>query len=58
MVGSPEKLNLFKLDGDMLRLDLELEAHLGSTLQPRDVLILEKGNRMPDGRLEAIREAL
>ena len=58
LVGSPEKLNLFTLQGDVVRLDLEIEAHLGSTLRAGDVLILEKGNRIPDERLGAIRDAL
>jgi hypothetical protein len=57
LVGSPEKLNLFTLTGDVVRLDLEIEAHLGSTLNARDILILEKGNRLDDARLEAIRQA-
>ena len=34
IVGSPERLNLFTLEGDLLRLDLDLEAHIPSTLQP------------------------
>ena len=55
IVGSPERLNLFTIDNDLLRLDLELEAHLGSTLQPSSWLILEKGNSVPDGRLDTIR---
>ena len=44
--------------GDVLRLDLEIEAHLGSTLQPADTIILEKGNRMPEDRLRAIQAAV
>jgi hypothetical protein len=55
LVGSPEKLNLFTLDGDVIRLDLEVEAHLGSTLHADDILILEKGNRVFDSRLAAIK---
>ena len=42
IIGSPERLNLFTIEGDLLRVDLDLEAHLGSTLQPSSVLILEK----------------
>lgn len=55
LVGSPLRLNLFSLDGNVVRLDLEVEAHLGSTLHPGDVLILEKGNRIEPARLEAVR---
>ena len=44
--------------GDVLRLDLEIEAHLGSTLQPSDTIILEKGNRISDDRLRAIQAAV
>ena len=58
LVGSPQRLNLFNLEGDIVRLDLEIEAHLGSTLRPGDVLILEKGNRMEDARLAAIKAAV
>ena len=55
LVGSPERLNLFTLDrGDVVRLDLEVEAHMGSTLNPGDTLILEKGNRLLPERLQAI----
>ena len=57
LVGSPEKLNLFTLEGDVVRLDLEIEAHLGSTLHAGDILVLEKGNRMDDTRLAQIRAA-
>ena len=32
LVGSPERLNLFTLDGDVLRLDLELEARCRAAL--------------------------
>ena len=35
-----------------------LEAHLGSTLHAGDCLILEKGNRLPPERLQAIRAAV
>jgi len=56
MVGSPERLNLFTVEGDMLRLDLDLEAHLGSTLRQHSWIILEKGNRVPAERLSAIQE--
>ena len=51
LVGSPERLNLFTVEGDVVRLDLEIEAHLGSTLQPRDTLIVEKGNRLEAAQL-------
>ena len=57
LVGSPERLNLFTLDNDVVRLDLEIEAHLGSTLRAGDVLVLEKGNRLDEARLQAIRVA-
>uniref|UniRef100_A0A7S0L6P7 Uncharacterized protein n=1 Tax=Coccolithus braarudii TaxID=221442 RepID=A0A7S0L6P7_9EUKA len=57
LVGSPGKINLFTLDGDVLRLDLELEAHLGSTLHPSSVLILEKGNRLSDERIACVKAA-
>ena len=36
--------------------DLDLEAHLGSTLRPNSWVILEKGNRVDAERLFAIRE--
>ena len=55
LVGSPERLNLFTLEGDVVRLDLEIEAHMGSTLHAGDTLILEKGNRLEATRLEAVR---
>ena len=58
LAGSPEKLNLFTLDGDMVRLDLEIDAHVGSTLRAGDLLLLEKGNRVPANRLEAVRRLL
>ena len=58
LIGSPEKVNLFNLDGDIVRLDLEIEAHLGSTLHAGDVLILEKGNRLLDARIGAIKAAV
>merc|ERR1712087_565948 len=57
LVGSPDRLNLFTIDGDVLRLDLELEAHLGSTLHPSSVLILEKGNRISDERIASVKVA-
>jgi hypothetical protein len=57
LAGSPEKLNLFTLDGDVVRLDLEIEAHLGSTLHAGDVLVLEKGNQLDPARAQAIRNA-
>ena len=56
IVGSPERLNLFTVEGDLLRVDLDLEAHLGTTLQPNAWVILEKGNRVDEGRLSAIRQ--
>ena len=55
LVGSPERLNLFTLEGDVVRLDLEIEAHMGSTLHAGDTLILEKGNRLDAARLDAVR---
>ena len=58
MAGSPERLNLFTSDGDVLRLDLDIDAHLGGTLHPSSVLILEKGNRIADDRLETIKRAV
>ena len=57
IVGSPERLNLFTLEGDILRLDLDLEAHIPSTLQAHSWVILEKGNRIDEVRLTAIRQA-
>ena len=56
IVGSPERLNLFTSEGDLLRVDLDLEAHLGTTLQPNSMLILEKGNRVEPERLANIQE--
>lgn len=58
LAGSPEKLNLFTVDGELIRLDLEVEAHLGSTLYPGALLLLEKGNRVPDERLQAVKQVL
>ena len=40
-----------------VRLDLDLEAHIPSTLQPESWAILEKGNRVDEVRLAAIRQA-
>ena len=57
IVGSPERLNLFTEEGDLLRVDLDLEAHMGSTLQADSWLILEKGNRIAPDRMASIREA-
>ena len=57
LVGSPDRLNLFTLDGDLLRLDLDLEAHIPSTLQPNTWVILEKGNRVAPERLASVRAA-
>eukprot|EP00966_Prymnesium_polylepis_P063573 1474699-Prymnesium_polylepis.1 len=55
LVGSPERLNIFTLEGDVLRLDLEIEAHIGSTLRAGDTIILEKGNRLSEERLNFVR---
>ena len=57
LVGSPDRINLFTLDGDMLRTDLELEAHIPSTLQELSMIILEKGNRLQFERLRDVQEA-
>ena len=57
IIGSPERLNLFTVDGDLLRVDLDLEAHVPNTLQPGGWLILEKGNRVPEERLREIQHA-
>ena len=56
--GNPERINLFTLDGDLVRLDLEVEAHLGSTLHPGKILLLEKGNRVVPDRLHAVMSVL
>lgn len=56
IVGSPERLNLFTTDGDILRIDLDLEAHLGTTLLPNAWIVVEKGNRVDPTRLALIRE--
>ena len=55
LVGSPQRLNIFTMEGDNVRLDLEVEAHMGSTLRGGDTLILEKGNRLEPGRLDRVR---
>lgn len=34
-----------RIPGDLLRLDLDLEAHLGSTLEPSSAIILEKARQ-------------
>ena len=34
LVGSPERLNLFTLEGDVVRLDLEVEAHWAQHCSP------------------------
>lgn len=52
------RLNLFTLDGENIRLDLEVVAHLGRTLHAGDVLVLEKGNRVEASRLRAVRSVL
>ena len=57
LVGSPDRINLFTLDGDMLRTDLELEAHIPSTLQAHSCVILEKGNRLQTERLRDVQDA-
>ena len=57
LAGSPERLNLFTSDGDVLRLDLDIDAHLGGTLHPSSVLVLEKGNRISDERLQTVKRA-
>ena len=57
LVGSPDRLNLFTVEGDLLRVDLDLEAHLGSTLSDGAWVVLEKGNRIAPERLAAIQEA-
>ena len=57
VVGSPGRLNLFTVEGDLLRIDLDLEAHVPSTLQPGGWVILEKGNRISPARLAEIQEA-
>mmetsp|Transcript_27039 Transcript_27039/g.81854 ORF Transcript_27039/g.81854 Transcript_27039/m.81854 type:complete len:150 (+) Transcript_27039:37-486(+) len=57
LAGSPEKLNLFTIEGEVLRTDLEIDAHLGGALHPSSVLLLEKGNRVSESRLETIRQA-
>ena len=54
LVGSPEKLNVFTCEGETVRLDLEIDAHLGSTLHGGDTLIIEKGNRLSPDRLQEI----
>jgi hypothetical protein len=46
IIGSPERLNLFTVDGDLLRIDLDLEAHVPNTLQPGGWVILEKVRRL------------
>lgn len=57
LAGSPDRLNIFTLEGDILRLDLDLDAHIPYTLQPDSWVILEKGNRIPSDRLAEIQEA-
>lgn len=57
LIGSPERLNLFTIDGDCLRTDLDLDAHLGGALHPSSILVLEKGNRVPEERLDIIKVA-
>ena len=57
IVGSPDRLNLFTIEGDLLRVDLDLDAHMGSTLHNNSWIILEKGNRISPERLAAVRAA-
>ena len=57
LIGSPERLNLFTVDGDVLRTDLVLEAHIGGTLHPSSIVLLEKGNRVSEDRLDTIKQA-
>ena len=38
--------------------DLDIDAHLGGTLHPSSVLVLEKGNGIADDRLETIKRAV
>jgi hypothetical protein len=56
--GSPERVNLFTLEGDVVRADLEVEAHIGSTLHAGDCLVLERGNNLSPSRINAVRRAL
>jgi hypothetical protein len=58
IVGSPERLNVFTMENEILRLDLEIDAHMHGTLHPSSILILEKGNRISTERLDAIRTAV
>lgn len=58
MPGSPERLNVFTCEGELVRRDLDIDAHLGSTLRPGSVLLLEKGNRVSPSRLAAVCELL
>ena len=36
IVGSPERLNVFTTENEILRLDLEIDAHMHGTLHPCD----------------------
>ena len=45
IIGSPDRLNLFTVEGDLLRVDLDLEAHVPNTLQPGGWVVLEKVRR-------------
>ena len=47
IIGSPDRLNLFTVEGDLLRVDLDLEAHVPNTLQPGGWVVLEKVRRRP-----------
>jgi len=57
LAGSPERMNLFTIDGEVLRTDLDLDAHLGGALHPSSILLLDKGNRVSEARLDAVRQA-
>lgn len=55
-IGSPDRLNLFTVDGRMQRLDLEIDALLGpGYLESGHVIAIQEGNRLPPKRVEAIR---
>jgi len=55
-MGSPQRLNIFTVDGRMQRLDLDIEALLRpGYLEDGDVLLLEVGNFLPQDRIDAMR---
>lgn len=58
LAGSPEKVNLFTSDGDLLRTDLEIEAHSRDTLADGGCVIIEKGNRISSERMQRIQDAI